>query len=131
MEMTEFEIVRSYKEAKYPKEQIKILADINLCPPKQIIDILTDNGLDVPQNKSGRPKVVRADDTITRHSTSRRKAVGGNNNPIPDSVVRFATSRMEELDARMQTLKKQELEIKTEIDKIIDEYTQIAKFLGL
>lgn len=43
--MTAFEIRRSYAEAKYPKEQIKILAQLNLCTQadiKAIVEHKTD-----------------------------------------------------------------------------------------
>ena len=48
MQMTEKEIIRSYKEAKRKQEQIKILADLNTCPKEDIRKILRDAGLDVP-----------------------------------------------------------------------------------
>ena len=46
MQMTEGEIFRSYKEAKNPKEQIKVLAELNAVPKEIIVDILKKQGVD-------------------------------------------------------------------------------------
>ena len=42
--MEEAEIVKRYREAKYPKEMIRILSEINLCTEKRIERILIDHG---------------------------------------------------------------------------------------
>ena len=59
-QMTEEEIVRSYKEAAYKGSQIGILADLNECNPSEIHAILEKHGIDItkPENKKskcGRP----------------------------------------------------------------------------
>lgn len=36
MQMTDEEIRRSYREAKYPKQQLSILADLNCCSVAEI-----------------------------------------------------------------------------------------------
>jgi hypothetical protein len=46
MEMTNEEIVRSYRQAKFPEEQIKILADLNVCSRARIVRILKEGGVD-------------------------------------------------------------------------------------
>ena len=46
MEMTKEEILRSYQEAKKKNEQIKILAQLNLCSQDNIIEILKEMGVD-------------------------------------------------------------------------------------
>lgn len=52
MQMTETEIVRSYKEAANPAGQIRILAQLNDCDPETIADIVGLPG--VPKLKAGR-----------------------------------------------------------------------------
>lgn len=47
MQMTEFEIVRSYREAANQKAQIKILAELNLCKIGEIKRILLAAGENV------------------------------------------------------------------------------------
>lgn len=44
MEMTDKEICQEYREAKNKNQQIRILADLNLCTPREILDILTAAG---------------------------------------------------------------------------------------
>lgn len=46
MQMTNGEIITSYKQAKNGSEQVKILAELNDCPIERIIGILTDGGVD-------------------------------------------------------------------------------------
>lgn len=49
MQMTESEIVRSYRRADKKREQIKILAELNLCDKKTIREILRRNGEEVSE----------------------------------------------------------------------------------
>lgn len=46
MEMTKEEILRDFQTAKDKREQVKILAQLNLCKPEAIIDILKEMGED-------------------------------------------------------------------------------------
>lgn len=45
MEMSQGDIVRSYREAADKKAQVKILADLNVCSQREIIEILIANGV--------------------------------------------------------------------------------------
>lgn len=45
MTMTNEEIVRDWKQAKSPKDQVQILADLNQCHKKDIVKILFDSGV--------------------------------------------------------------------------------------
>lgn len=47
MRMTEAEICKEYREAKNPRMQIGILADLNVCEKEDILKILILNGQDV------------------------------------------------------------------------------------
>ncbi len=49
MQMTETEIVKSYRRAEKKREQIKILSELNLCDKKTIREILRRNGEDVSE----------------------------------------------------------------------------------
>ena len=55
MIMTDNEIVREYSAAKRKKEQIKILADLNVCKYNDIVDILQKYGIN--EERRGRKKV--------------------------------------------------------------------------
>lgn len=54
--MTDGEILRSYKEAKNPNAQIKVLADLNGCRPAEIVNILVGQGVDIAAPSVKRPK---------------------------------------------------------------------------
>lgn len=41
--MTEYEICKEYRESKNPTQQLKILAQLNCCSEKDILDILKRN----------------------------------------------------------------------------------------
>ena len=63
------EIVRSYREAKDPEKQIKVLADLNACTAKEIRQVLVGEGVlpreteKAPEAKSGRrPRVKKPAD---------------------------------------------------------------------
>ena len=49
MQMTNEEIIKSYKEAKDKKKQIKILADLNTCDANIIKEILIEAGEAAPR----------------------------------------------------------------------------------
>lgn len=54
MEMTDLEILRSYRQAKKKKEQITILSELNCCSKEKIIEILKNNGIqkqELPRNR--------------------------------------------------------------------------------
>lgn len=57
--MSAGEIVRSYKQAAKPEEQIGILAELNACSVDEIREILLQLGVELPKAKKrqpGRPK---------------------------------------------------------------------------
>ena len=56
MTMTNEEIIRDYKAAKAPSKQINILADLNQCDRKKIMEILVAGGCKLPGNCENKPK---------------------------------------------------------------------------
>lgn len=53
MQMSDNEIVRTYNDAKNKKEQIQILADLNLCEYNDIVDVLAKFGINEERKKKG------------------------------------------------------------------------------
>lgn len=49
MTMTPAEIAADYRQAKTPLKQIGILADLNQCSRKEIVDILREQGCELPK----------------------------------------------------------------------------------
>ena len=65
MQMSDSEIVRSYKEAKDKRSQVGVLAELNACSKDYIREILQRNGINAP--KPGRksatePEPVKAEE---------------------------------------------------------------------
>jgi len=56
MQMTNGEIVASYRQAKNKKEQVKILAELNACKNEEITEILVDGGVAANQLPRTREK---------------------------------------------------------------------------
>lgn len=56
MTMTNEEICRDYRAAKAPSKQIHILADLNQCDRKKIMEILVEGGCKLPGNCENKPK---------------------------------------------------------------------------
>lgn len=56
MQMTDSEIVKSYKEAKEKKKQIEILSQLNACDVAKIREILIANGVQFPGPKPKKAK---------------------------------------------------------------------------
>jgi len=50
MVMTDSEICSEYRQAKTPQKQIGILADMNCCDKREIVEILRANGETLPGN---------------------------------------------------------------------------------
>ena len=53
--MSAGEIVRSYKQAAKPEEQISILAELNACSVEEIREILLQLGVELPKAKKRQP----------------------------------------------------------------------------
>lgn len=60
MTMTKEEILKDFKEAKDQRAQVKILADLNLCKPEDIINILKEMGEDGRQFNGWIPRKTKA-----------------------------------------------------------------------
>ena len=54
--MTDGEILRSYKTAKNPAAQIKVLAELNSCKPAEIVNVLISQGVDISAPSAKKPK---------------------------------------------------------------------------
>ena len=61
MTMTNEEIVREYRQAAHPAQQIGILADLNECKKKAIVEILREAGCKLPGYYDKKPAKAPAD----------------------------------------------------------------------
>lgn len=81
MQMSNEEIVRSYREAKDKAKQLGILSELNACDKQKIKDILAEGGIDHRQfprsrkEKDARPE--KAERTKARPAKEKQAAVQG------------------------------------------------------
>ena len=54
--MTSEEIVRDYKLSKTPMKQIGILAELNGCSKREIVDVLREAGVELPKQYQKKPE---------------------------------------------------------------------------
>lgn len=93
MQMTDDEIYREYKTAKDPKNQIKILAQLNCCDPQKIKDIIASKGEPVPKRKyTRRVPVIKAD------GKAESKPVTG----LPEAVVNTLKQKIKFLESSIE-----------------------------
>ena len=59
--MSEGDIIKSYREAKFPETQVTVLAELNLVPVKVMREFLLKFFDDVPKTSSGRKKGRKPD----------------------------------------------------------------------
>lgn len=105
MQMTEQEIVRSYREAADPNKQISILAQLNCTNPKTIRDILRDHGVAFPGPKPKADKPTTP--TVFREKSEKPTKVL----QIPKSVESVLKVYLKELTEREEDLKVQLKEV--------------------
>lgn len=89
MEMTNGDIVLSFKRSGRKKTQIGILADLNECSKKEIEEILIAAGEDIRGGK--------------RMATQQKE--------VPDTVIDLLMKRIEELDEIISSAEKEYREI--------------------
>lgn len=93
MQMTEDEIYRDYKSAKDPKNQIKILAQLNCCDPQKIKDIIASKGEPVAKRKYTRRQPV---------TKAAPKAETKQDKSLPESVVNALKQKIKFLESSME-----------------------------
>lgn len=73
MQMSDSEIVRSYKEAKDKRSQVGVLAELNACSKDYIREILQRNGINAP--KPGRKSTTEPEPVKAVLTEMAKKAV--------------------------------------------------------
>lgn len=78
MQMTDNEIIRSYKEAPEGKKQkqIKILSELNACDKKTIREILRKGGFDIKEPKNRYTMAKEAAEAAEADGSERKQNVG-------------------------------------------------------
>lgn len=107
MQMTETEIVRSYKESADPAGQIRILAQLNDCSPEEIAHIVGLPG--VPKLKAGRKPKAR----------SSAQPASDHQSPV-QAVLKNLYQQMDELEIEIRQKEAKYKEIATAIKVLSD-----------
>ena len=108
MTMTNEEICREYRQAKRPKRQIGILADLNEVPRRDIVKILMAAGEIKEAPKTA--KILMPEPILTEEKPEQK-------NKIPDPVCKALFLRLDELEAQIRELE--------------NEYKSIVAFMGI
>ena len=66
MQMTDWEICQMFLEAADQKSQIMILADMNLCEPREVVALLRKNGIDTSKKALRRMKGKKSHYAVKR-----------------------------------------------------------------
>lgn len=115
MQMTDSEIIKSYKEAKEKKKQIEILAQLNACPVTTIREILIANGVQFPGPK---PKKAKEEKTKVVAVISKDAPKLPVEKVIPEFVEKVVNERLANLreaisisEDRLKELRAEESEL--------------------
>lgn len=99
MQMSDSEIVRSYKEAKDKRSQVGVLAELNACSKDYIREILQRNGINAP--KPGRKSTTEPEPVKAALTEMAKKAVrkepADPEDDTPDELLLLATERLKHL----------------------------------
>ena len=87
MTMTNEEIVRDYKAAKAPQKQIGILADLNVCSKKEIVEILREAGCELPAYYTKKPKQEKPEDLGLQYAGSSGATGGSGRHADPVVII--------------------------------------------
>lgn len=128
--MTDFEICESYRNAKKPGEQIKILADLNCCSTEDIFEILNRNNEPLRKrvyNRKTEPKkpAGKTKKAVPKKTVTKIKADGYEievKNTLPDEVVSAIRIRLKALNDLVLTTQ-------LTLEKMSNEYKTLTDFL--
>ena len=119
MQMSDVEIVRSYREAKDKRSQVGVLAELNACSKDYIREILKRSGIDAP--KPGRksttePEPVKA--ALTEMAKQAVKKEPADPEEVPDELMEIAQDRLKSPQENREN-REHEIEV---LKHIIEDY---------
>lgn len=126
MYMTPGEICKEYSMAKSKSMQVAILADQNCCTKEEILDILAENGMELPKpltkKATAKPKEEKAEE-ITQKEEKAQDEAQAKPQSMPEAVAGALIARLEVIEAEI-VAKQAEIAAKER------EYKEIAAFMG-
>lgn len=126
MQMTDAEIVRSYKQADPKKkvEQIRILSELNACDKKTIREILEKNGCNPPKYGNRYTGKVKKDGDL-KIEESKIKV------ETPDIVVELVREAIMEYNAKIITMSAEIEKLSGQMLAITEERNKLSNWLLL
>lgn len=132
MEMSNREIALDYKNAAFPKKQIKILAELNCTDCGEIRRILRSEGIEVPEPKKRKKKEepeepeeaeepVKEEPEEEEEEERTMAAVLEEKQKLPDSVKSILFKRIDELEKIIQDASKEYRELTTFMEGVVNE----------
>lgn len=123
LQMRKNEIVRNYKSAKNPKEQIRILADLNCTSQTEIKKVLAEAGVELPQRTSkNAKKPINTQCEEENREVEEVKEIEQINQPEDDvasEIEKILHEELERLDAHLSLLKMRKEIIESRYEKIM------------
>ena len=121
MEMSNREIALDYKNAAFPKKQIKILAELNCTDCGEIKRILRSEGIEVPEPKKRKKKEEPEETEEAEEEERTMAAVLEEKQKLPDSVKSILFKRIDELEKIIQDASKEYRELTTFMEGVVNE----------
>lgn len=137
MEMTNGEIITSYRQAKDKKKQIEVLADLNMCSKDEIVEILKEQGVphrELPRNRGGNivkeiptpaPIPAAAPREVVFHDIGKAKE------EIPEPVAKLLKERVAMIESERQVIDSNIKRMEERQTALQNEAIVIREFLGL
>ena len=131
MEMKDSEIVKSYKAARYKKQQINILAELNAVTPEEIKAILKAHNVDLRGgNYRTKPKEEKPEEILEIDAADPVPGKIGYKEPekvtIPMILVEAAAFGIELLERDIKAMEKQKEELDRKIKDLRDKKAEIV-----
>lgn len=130
MQMTNEEIVTSYKQAKNKKEQVKILSELNSCSQEDIINVLLNNGVDWRSLPRG-TKVPKSTESTTNNIKKINKPTDNQNSKEIKScneigqIKQFISDLLDERSKHEEAI----VEINKQLNSITEMITPAKQFI--
>ena len=155
MQMTDKEIIRSYKEALNKRKQIEVLSDLNACPREDIVNILSAAGVynkpgkkpakkeDIPRVKKTKVKAVRSggvsampeeakkemNENIKRQLEEIKTSVNEEDVRVSKEVAELLNENIDNIENSIKRMRKELFELETSIAKREEDYDRYMAFI--
>lgn len=122
MEMTNSEIITSYRDSLHKSQQIRILAELNATSTDAIMDILRESG-DLPKKEDNTKVIPR------RGRPKKEEKAAVQKKEMPAAVQRLVGKALDELEEAMMNIQRQREALDEKYNEIESEYKEIVEYM--